>query len=71
MSQNFADILIFFPLHNMKRPALQNKQVVVSGMAFQACKVFGAFEKHAWPLNENEGGISFCLCMDFIFQFLL
>ena len=30
----------------MKRPALQNKRVVVSGMAFRARKVFGSFEKH-------------------------
>ena len=30
----------------MKRPALKNKRVVVSGMAFRARKVFGSFEKH-------------------------
>ena len=29
----------------MKRPALQNKQVVVFRMAFRARKVFGTFEK--------------------------
>ena len=31
----------------MKRPALQNKQVVVLRMAFRARKVFGTFEKRA------------------------
>ena len=31
----------------MKRPALQNKQVVVFRMAFQVRKVFGTFEKRA------------------------
>ena len=36
-----------FPLKRMKRPALQNKQVVVLRMAFRARKVFGTFEKRA------------------------
>ena len=31
----------------MKRPAVQNKQVVVVRMAFQARKVLGTFEKRA------------------------
>ena len=31
----------------MKRPALQNKEVVVLRMAFRARKVFGTFEKQA------------------------
>ena len=31
----------------MKRPALQNKQVIVLRMAFRARKVFGTFEKRA------------------------
>ena len=31
----------------MKRPALQNKQVVVFRMAFRTRKVFGTFEKRA------------------------
>ena len=31
----------------MKRPALQNKQVVVLRMAFRARKVFGTLEKRA------------------------
>ena len=31
----------------MKRPALQNKQVVVLRMAFRARKVLGTFEKRA------------------------
>ena len=31
----------------MKRPALQNKRVVVFRMAFRAQKVFGTFKKQA------------------------
>ena len=31
----------------MKRPALQNKQVVILRMAFRARKVHGTFEKRA------------------------
>ena len=31
----------------MKRPALQNKQVVILRMAFRARKVLGTFEKRA------------------------
>ena len=37
----------------MKRPALQNKQVVVVRMAFQAQKVLGTFEKRAPALFEQ------------------
>ena len=37
--------LFLFPLQNMKRPALQNKQVVSLQMAFRARKVLGTFEK--------------------------
>ena len=38
----------------MKRPALQNKQVVVLRMAFRARKVFGTFEKRApGPVTKN------------------
>ena len=36
-----------FPLQHMKRPALQNKQVVLLRMAFRARKVLGTFEKRA------------------------
>ena len=36
----------------MKRPALQNKQVVVFRMAFRARKVFGTFEKRAPGLKS-------------------
>ena len=32
---------------NMKRPALQNKQVGVLRMSFRARKVFGTFEERA------------------------
>ena len=37
----------------MKRPALQNKQVVLLRMAFRAQKVLGTFEKRAL---EQDGG---------------
>ena len=48
-ARNFAVInfLFLFPLQLMKRPALQNKQVVVFQMAFRAQKVLGTFEKRA------------------------
>ena len=36
----------------MKRPALQNKQVVLLKMAFRARKVLGTFEKRARGLLE-------------------
>ena len=39
--------LFLFPLQLMKRPALQNKQVVVLRLAFRARKVLGTFEKRA------------------------
>ena len=39
--------LFLSPLQHMKRPALQNKQVVVLRMAFRARKVIGTFEKRA------------------------
>ena len=39
--------LFLFPLQHIKRPALQNKQVVVLRMAFRARKVLGTFEKRA------------------------
>ena len=35
------------PLQHIKRPALQNKQVVVLRLAFRARKVVGTFEKRA------------------------
>ena len=37
--------LFLFPLQHIKRPALQNKQVVLLRMAFRARKVLGTFEK--------------------------
>ena len=40
-------LLFLFPLQNMKRPALQNKQDVLLRMAFRARKVLGTFEKRA------------------------
>ena len=36
----------------MKRPALQSERVGVLWMAFQACKVFGSFEKCTPGLQE-------------------
>ena len=43
-----------FPLQRIKRPALQNKQVVVLRTAFRARKVFGTFEKRApGPVTKN------------------
>ena len=39
--------LFLFPLQHIKRPALQNKKVVVLRMAFRARKVLGTFEKRA------------------------
>ena len=38
----------------MKRPALQNKQVVVFRMVFRARKVLGTFEKGAPGLNYTD-----------------
>ena len=38
----------------MKKPALQNKDVGVLGMAFRARKVFGTFEKRAPEVNEFD-----------------
>ena len=37
----------------MKRPALQNKQVVVLRMTFRARKVLGTFEKRAPGINDK------------------
>ena len=37
--------LFLFPLQHMKRPALQNKQVVLLRMAFRVRKLLGTFEK--------------------------
>ena len=37
--------LLLFPLQHIKKPALQNKQVVVLRVAFRARKVLGTFEK--------------------------
>ena len=38
----------------MKRPALQNKRVIVLRMAFRVQKVFGAFEKRAPEPEANK-----------------
>ena len=40
----------------MKRPALQDKEVVVLRMAFRARKVFGTFEKQGPRLLVRSGG---------------
>ena len=47
--------LFLFPLQHIKRPALQNKQVVVLQMAFRARKVLGTFEKRAPGRDSNPG----------------
>ena len=44
--------LFLFPLERIKRPALQNKQVVVLRMAFRARKGLGPFEKRAPGLDN-------------------
>jgi len=49
--------LLLFSLQHIKRPALQNKQVVVLRVAFRARKVIGTFEKRApglWPLRQHQ-----------------
>ena len=48
-----GDIFSLFLLQYMKRPASQNKQVVLLQMAFRARKVLGTFEKRA-PVNRSE-----------------
>ena len=47
--------LFLFLLQHIKRPALQNKQVVVLRMAFWARKVLGTFEKRAPGRLEDSG----------------
>ena len=41
--------LCLYSLQHMKRPTLQNKQVVILRMGFRARKVLGTFEKRAPP----------------------
>ena len=48
--------LFLFPLQHMKRPALQNKQIVILRMAFRARKVIGTFEKRAPETVRNVAG---------------
>ena len=45
-----------FPLQHIKRPALQNKRVVVLEMAFRARNVFGTFEKRATGPSCSKQG---------------
>ena len=49
--------LFLFPLQRIKRPALQNKQVVVLRMAFRARKVLGTFEKRPPGLKKSGARI--------------
>ena len=42
----------------MKRPALQNKQVVVLRLAFRARKVLGTFEKRAPGVRFPDSALS-------------
>ena len=46
--------LFLFPLQHMKRPALQNKQVVLLRMAFRVRKVLGTFEKQGPAPGEGK-----------------
>ena len=46
--------LLLFPLQHMKRPALQNKQVVLLRMAFRDRKVLGTFEKQGPGVLETR-----------------
>ena len=43
----------------MKRPPLQNKQVVVLRMAFRARKVFGSFEKRAPGAHFSKDPVTY------------
>ena len=45
----------------MKRPALQNKQVVLLRMAFRVRKVLGTFEKRAPDPNDHKIRWTFAL----------
>ena len=45
MHETLQLFLLLFPLQRMRRPVLQNKQVVVLQMAFWAQKVLGTFKK--------------------------
>ena len=60
--------LFLFPLQHIKRPALQNKQVVVLRMAFRARKVLGTFEKRA-PAQNEEGVSPTCVCKVQVLKF--
>ena len=60
----------------MKRPALQNKQIVILRMAFRARKVIGTFEKRALvTLYQKRGLASRNVVLKFIhsimYRFLL
>ena len=44
---NFAVLLVFLTLKDVKRSAFQNKRIAVLQLAFGARKVFGTFEKRA------------------------
>jgi len=50
--------LFLFPLQQVKRSALQNKQVVILRMAYRARKVLGTFEKRAPGLDFDLLGVS-------------
>ena len=47
----------------MKRPALQNKRVIVLRMAFRVRKVFGTFEKRA-PEPEDSPRVAWPLSLE-------
>ena len=57
MHETLQLFLFLFPLQHMKRPALQNNQVVILRMAFRARKVIGTLEKRA-PVSQKSRNFS-------------
>jgi len=57
-----------FPLQHMKRPALQNKQVVLLRMAFRARKVLGTFEKQGPHQQRDKELLCFQRCLKILKQ---
>ena len=55
----------------MKRPALQNKRIGVSRMAFQARKVFETFEKRAPGPLHSKGKIRVFLLQEVLFVLIV
>ena len=53
-TRNFSVTLILFPLQQTRGPALQNKRVGVSRLAFGTRKVFGTSEKRAPEHDKSK-----------------